>query len=98
MLVERGRCPDHTLVQRRARGTTKERGYGGTWRSLRKMILRRDMHLCQECLKSGITERAIDVDHKIPMDQGGERLDPDNLQSLCKACHGKKTRKENSPS
>ena len=49
------------------------------------------MHLCQECLKIGRTERATEVDHKIPMAAGGARLDPENLQSLCIRCHSKKT-------
>jgi 5-methylcytosine-specific restriction protein A len=94
-LVERGRCPAHTKSLAASRGTTKERGYAGTWKRLRLMVLRRDLHVCQECLRrEGRTERATDVDHIIALTDGGPRLDMENLQSLCSKCHGQKTRKE----
>ena len=95
-LVERGRCPAHTQSKNAARGTTKERGYAGTWKALRLMVLRRDMYVCQECLRrEGRTERAVDVDHIIAMSAGGAARDMNNLESLCRACHNKKTRAEN---
>ena len=34
------------------------------------------------------------VDHIIPLPEG-ERLNPENLQTLCRSCHAVKTRKEN---
>jgi 5-methylcytosine-specific restriction endonuclease McrA len=31
------------------------------------------------------------VDHIIPIEAGGAKLDPDNLQTVCKRCHTHKT-------
>ena len=31
------------------------------------------------------------VDHIVPIADGGEKLDEDNLQSLCQDCHARKT-------
>jgi 5-methylcytosine-specific restriction endonuclease McrA len=39
-------------------------------------------------------EKASAVDHRVPLSQCGELLDPDNLQSLCKQHHGNKTLRE----
>lgn len=94
-LVESGRCANCASKKDRARGTTKERGYGGSWPKIRKMVLRRDMYVCQECWRrEGRTELAVDVDHIIPMSAGGAPRDMENLESLCKKCHGQKTNAE----
>ncbi|MEW8052719.1 MAG: HNH endonuclease signature motif containing protein [Candidatus Thiodiazotropha sp.] len=50
--------------------------------------------LCEHCLKVGHTVPATEVDHIVRMSEGGAALDPDNLQSLCKPCHSRKTRHE----
>ena len=71
----------------RARGGAGNRGYGARWQRVRAMQLRRHP-LCVVC---GTV--ATDVDHITPKHDGG--LDEkSNLQSLCKRCHGKKTRSE----
>lgn len=59
------------------------------WQRLRLQQLR-DEPLCRYCGEMGRTVPAIDVDHKIPH-RGNRELafDPDNLQSLCKKCHGR---------
>jgi hypothetical protein len=31
------------------------------------------------------------LDHKVPLSEGGARLDPDNVQWLCRKCHNRKT-------
>lgn len=36
----------------------------------------------------------IDVDHIRPLELGGAPWADDNLQTLCKPCHGRKTREE----
>jgi 5-methylcytosine-specific restriction protein A len=55
----------------------------------------RDHGLCQECLKHERIEQAKVVDHIKRVDQHPElRLDLNNLQCLCQACHNKKTRIE----
>lgn len=60
------------------------------WRTLRKQILERDLGLCQRC---GMPAEL--VDHIIPSkDDWDDRLNPDNLQSLCRECHRIKTKRE----
>ena len=71
-----------------------ERGYGSAWVKLRKVILKRDSYLCQACLAQGRPTPATDVDHIKPKAQGGTD-DVANLQSLCRACHEDKTKREN---
>ena len=73
---------------------TKARGYGGDWRKLRSVHLR-EHPLCEHCKRAGVATLATDVDHIRPIAAGGGRLDRDNLQSLCKACHSRKTLREN---
>ena len=38
---------------------------------------------------------ADEVDHLVPVDGGGDFLDPANLQPLCRRCHHRKTAAEN---
>ncbi|MBS1198142.1 MAG: putative phage-related protein [Proteobacteria bacterium] len=75
------------------RGSRHERGYGSAWEKLRKIILRRDKGLCQECLRQDKCRPAKIVDHKVPKFEGGTD-DEDNLQSLCQSCSDKKTQSE----
>jgi 5-methylcytosine-specific restriction endonuclease McrA len=56
----------------------------------------RDHYTCQAC---GLVTEKLQVDHRIPLGDGGTEQD-DNLQSLCfegegGGCHGAKTRSEN---
>lgn len=64
--------------------------YGHSHRQLRKYMLAQ-YPLCKECNKA-----ATELDHIIPINAGGDRYDSDNLQTLCKQCHSKKTFKEKS--
>lgn len=59
------------------------------WRAARLAHLSRQP-LCVEC-----QALAQAVDHIIPRAAGGADLDEKNLQSLCLACHARKTRQEN---
>ena len=59
------------------------------WRNFRKMILNRDP-ICKICGRSASRE----VDHIKPIKQGGDQLDSDNAQGLCKPCHSRKTASE----
>jgi 5-methylcytosine-specific restriction protein A len=47
--------------------------------------------LCVLCKVDGFFTRAVEVDHVIPLHQGGKD-DATNLQSLCRECHERKTR------
>ena len=78
----------------RRRGKTAARGYDGAWVKLRRMFLRGNAMagiephpLCCACGRP-----ASEVDHKIPISQRPDlRLDPENLQAMCKPCHSRKT-------
>jgi 5-methylcytosine-specific restriction protein A len=74
-----------------SRGNSAARGYDSTWRKVRLLALSRDHHLCQHCLQRDELVAATEVDHIVPIAAGGERLDLDNLQSLCSTCHKIKT-------
>lgn len=66
------------------------------WARTRKAILQRDP-LCKiaGCAKRyGTALPSNEVDHIIPIRQGGAELDPDNLQGLCHSCHSAKTARE----
>lgn len=62
------------------------------WRNTRKVALLRDDHLCQVCLGDGVIKPAEMVDHTIPsLVDWEKRLELSNLNSMCFACHNKKT-------
>ena len=86
--MEHGRCREHAaqLVARyeQTRPDAVERGYGGEWLKLRKEFLSE----YPDCAICGAP--ATDVDHIIPRVRGGSD-DVDNLESLCHACHSRKT-------
>jgi len=42
------------------------------------------------------SERGLEVDHIVPVSDGGHPFDPGNLQTLCEDCHRDKTARENS--
>ncbi len=71
------------------RRKTAERGYGSTWRKLRKLIAAERAAICARCGRADISAR-MHLDHIRPMSQGGSN-DPDNLQWLCASCHSRKT-------
>jgi 5-methylcytosine-specific restriction protein A len=98
-LVQSGYCIEHAASQRKVydqqRGTAAARGYDGDWEKVRIAALERDKYLCLHCLAKGIATPAKDVDHIRSISQAPElRLDIDNLQSLCRTCHAKKTTSE----
>jgi len=68
-----------------SRGSATERGYGHDWKKARKAYLAE--HPICEVRSSDCTLAANLVDHRIPLTQGGARLDPDNFRSSCTACH-----------
>ena len=77
----------------RTRESPSKRGYDRRWKRLRRWFLIRHS-LCEECKRNGVLTVATEVDHIKPLSQGGERLDPANLQALCKPCHSRKTGRE----
>lgn len=65
--------------------------YRKSWKTIRLNYLQQNP-FCEECLKEGNHVQAIEVDHVHPH-QGNPELfyDQNNLQSLCKSCHSRKT-------
>lgn len=53
------------------------------WRILRRGILARDNWRCTACGKMG----RLEVHHRHSPFSGGDMWDPDNLETLCRACH-----------
>ena len=62
---------------------------GSRYRKQRKILLEENP-ICNVC----DDEPAIELDHIIPLEQGGDPWDSENLQSICKTCHEVKTARE----
>jgi hypothetical protein len=58
-------------------------------KKLRKQIKQRDGYSCLCCSKIG-KDKDFDIDHIVSKFQGGDELDPMNLQTLCKECNMQK--------
>lgn len=63
------------------------------WRRVRLIQLAKEP-LCRACKSMGVITSGVVADHIVPISQGGERFDMDNLQSLCTPCHNRKTGQE----
>ena len=77
-----------------AKAGASERVRGGTWARIRNQVLVRDAYTCQGC---GRVSADNEVDHIMPLEQGGHPTALSNLQTLCKGpdgCHAKKTARE----
>ena len=61
------------------------------WRCIRRVVLERDGYRCCKCGKAG----SLEIDHIVPLNQGCDPWARDNLQSLCRGCHIRKTASEN---
>jgi len=76
----------------------KDRGTPGGARvyDLRRCRRARREHLtiepfCRRCRECGLEVLAEHVDHVVSIQQGGDWFDHENLQSLCKPCHSRKS-------
>ena len=96
-LIPRGQrfCPTHSRThyqQQDAERTNKaaRRLYKtARWGKVRALVLARDP-LCVLCRRAGSRE----VDHAVPVSDGGAMWEMGNLQALCKPCHSRKTAEE----
>ena len=62
---------------------------------MRELIYRRDHGLCVQCRSKDIIKIGDVVDHIVPIRvDWSKRLEPSNLQTLCHACHNKKTKED----
>ncbi|RKD96757.1 HNH endonuclease [Marinifilum flexuosum] len=63
------------------------------WRKTSKAY-RKAHPLCEECERKDRISPAEVCDHIVRIEDGGEKLDWDNLQSMCHKCHNRKSAKE----
>ena len=101
-LTDRTYCEEHRKAAhkeyRQNRHDVEEtRFYGSArWKKIRAMIMKRDGGLCQQCAREGKITPADMVDHIVEIKDGGCATCEENLESLCNACHAKKTARERS--
>lgn len=62
------------------------------WLSVRAYKLALTNRLCERCLENGVIKPAVDVHHKIILNESNIHdpnitLNIDNLMSVCKECH-----------
>jgi len=77
------------------RPNAHQRGYcSNAHKQWRMAVLIRDAYQCQDCGKICDGKRDAHADHILPISQGGARYDLENGQTLCAACHARKTLKE----
>ena len=76
-------------ARQRRTGTKQERGYGGEWERISKMV-RAQQPVCQMCYDAP----SEDVDHIIPFRglKDPLRTARSNLRAVCRPCHSKKTK------
>jgi len=53
------------------------------WRRIKKMVRNRDNNICQICEN----KNELHVHHIVPVSEGGQKFDPENLMTLCGDCH-----------
>lgn len=64
------------------------------WRKLSRKILGNNP-ICVSCYEKGVIRPAQIADHRIELkDDWYRRLDENNIQAMCYACHNRKTREE----
>lgn len=61
------------------------------WRSLRDAVGRRDHYVCQMCEQPA--GKSFHADHIVPREHGGAD-ELENLQTLCRRCHSRKSLRE----
>lgn len=68
------------------------------WQKVREAALIRDHYLCQPCLRRERLTPATTVHHIKPIETHPElALDPDNLESICPACHNREHPEKGKP-
>lgn len=85
------RAPNMRTKTTEDRSSPCKRGYDRQWQEVRALALQRDRF---QCCELGCYQQATQVDHRVPMSEGGAQYDLDNLQSMCDSCHSRKTNRE----
>jgi 5-methylcytosine-specific restriction endonuclease McrA len=76
-------------VKRSSQPTTAQRGYGGAWQELRRVVLARDGWTCYRC--GGLADC---VDHVQPLSKGGAS-GFDNCRAIWRPCNTAKMHEDN---
>lgn len=71
------------------RGSASSRGYGQTWRYVRKGYMRKVGWRCEQCGGRPFDTSKLHLHHIDGNPTGPKRYDHDNLQALCEGCHQK---------
>lgn len=92
------RCQRDERERERRNESNRDSGdssaYDATWQKLREKYISRNP-LCERCRRRGETTPAEEVHHVIPIrEDRHERLNPENLEALCRSCHARATRRE----
>lgn len=53
------------------------------WQDVKKLVKKRSNYCCAKCG----ARNELEVDHIVPLAEGGSEFDADNLQVLCHKCH-----------
>ncbi|MER8266520.1 HNH endonuclease [Streptomyces griseus] len=106
LATNRGRCDDHQPIPWRGRDDKASR-YGitsGQWRKLKRLTHNRDHGCCHMCGaetpdpeqydETDPTTWPHDLDHIIPIFEGGSATSLDNLGLACQTCHETKSKAE----
>jgi 5-methylcytosine-specific restriction endonuclease McrA len=91
----KGRCVDHDRQAEAARSARRRETTNGIfktkrWALTRGAVLARDP-ICKACDNALSTQ----VDHIVPLEDGGDPYRLEGLQGLCDPCHWSKTAREN---
>lgn len=101
LATKRGRCDEHQPIPWAGRDDKASR-YGissGTWRKLKGKVTRRDNGCCYMCGAESPDPddpeaEQHELDHIIPIFEGGAVEDLDNLGLACVTCHDTKSKAE----
>jgi len=64
-----------------------------TWSGIRESVWKRDGKKCVKCGRV-LSLNDAQIDHVVAIINGGDYFDKDNLQTLCKECHVRKTKQD----
>jgi 5-methylcytosine-specific restriction enzyme A len=93
----RGRCDEHRKAIERERSRRRRETTNGVykrkrWEMVRRFVLRRDP-ICRVC-DSAIS---AEVDHVLPLAEGGNPYDSEGLQGICSPATGRRPRGRTQP-
>lgn len=85
----RGRCTEHVRTTNRVTHARKHFYNSKRWQILRRRVLF-EQPICAICDET----LAVDVDHIVAIEAGGDPWARANCQGICVSCHSSKTMKE----